>query len=224
KTVAVDAFETGNLVLVDEGHRGAAGGEAGKWLSRRDQLCEKGFSFEYSATFKQAVKGSVPLSRRYARSIVFDYSYRYFYGDGYGKDYQILNLDKHTERAHRHQYLVACLLAAYQQRRLFDDRQALLHDYNLERPLWIFVGGSVTKGFNKGEASDVVEILKFLAAFAGDRASSQRVITETLSAGLVAADGKNIFANRFGYLAELNLSANELFADICTRLFNAPGG
>lgn len=224
KTVAVDAFETGNLVLVDEGHRGASGGEAGKWLSRRDQLCEKGFSFEYSATFKQAVKDSVPLSRRYARSIVFDYSYRYFYGDGYGKDYQILNLDKDTERAHRHQYLVACLLAAYQQRRLFDDRQALLRDFNLERPLWIFVGGSVTKGFNKGEASDVVEILKFLAAFAGDRAASQRAITETLSQGLVAADGKNIFANRFSYLAELNLSANDLFADICARLFNAPGG
>lgn len=224
KTVAVDAFETGNLVLVDEGHRGASGGEAGKWLSRRDQLCEKGFSFEYSATFKQAVKGSVPLSRRYARSIVFDYSYRYFYGDGYGKDYQILNLDKDTERAHRHQYLIACLLAAYQQRRLFDDRQAVLQPFNIEKPLWIFVGGSVTKGFNKGEASDVVEILKFLAAFAADKAASLRAVTETLSTGLVAADGKNIFANRFGYLAELNLTPAELFADICARLFNAPGG
>ncbi len=224
KTVAVDAFETGNLVLVDEGHRGASGGEAGKWLSRRDQLCEKGFSFEYSATFKQAVKGSVPLSRRYARSIVFDYSYRYFYGDGYGKDYQILNLDKDTERAHRHQYLIACLLAAYQQRRLFDDRQAVLQPFNIEKPLWIFVGGSVTKGFNKGEASDVVEILKFLAAFAADKAASLRAITETLSTGLVAADGKNIFANRFGYLVELSLSANELFEDICARLFNASGG
>ncbi|GAA3913941.1 DEAD/DEAH box helicase family protein [Luteimonas lutimaris] len=224
KTVAVDAFETGNLVLVDEGHRGASGGESGKWLSRRDQLCEKGFSFEYSATFKQAVKGSVPLSRRYARSIVFDYSYRYFYGDGYGKDYQILNLDKDTERAHRHQYLIACLLAAYQQRRLFDDRQAVLQPFNIEKPLWIFVGGSVTKGFNKGEASDVVEILKFLAAFAADKAASLRAITETLSTGLVAADGKNIFANRFGYLVELSLSANELFEDICARLFNASGG
>lgn len=224
KTVAVDAFETGNLVLVDEGHRGASGGEAGKWLSRRDQLCEKGFSFEYSATFKQAVKGSVPLSRRYARSIVFDYSYRYFYGDGYGKDYQILNLDKDTERAHRHQYLIACLLAAYQQRRLFDDRQAVLQPFNIEKPLWIFVGGSVTKGFNKGEASDVVEILKFLAAFAADKAASLRAITETLSTGLVAADGKNIFANRFGYLLELGLPETDLFADICARLFNASGG
>lgn len=224
KTVAADAFEAGNLVLVDEGHRGASGGEDGKWLTRRDQLCEKGFSFEYSATFKQAVKGNAALSRRYARSIVFDYSYRYFYGDGFGKDYQILNLDKDTERAHRHQYLVACLLAAYQQRRVFDDKQAALQPFNIERPLWIFVGGSVTKGFNKGEASDVVEILKFLAAFVADKAASLRAITETLTTGLVAADGKNIFANRFGYLAELNLPASDVFADICARLFNAPGG
>ncbi len=224
KTVAVDAFESGNLVLVDEGHRGASGGEAGKWLTRRDQLCEKGFSFEYSATFKQAVKGDVALTRRYARSIVFDYSYRYFYGDGYGKDYQILNLDDATERTHRYQYLVACLLAAYQQRRLFDDKQAALQSFNIERPLWIFVGGSVTKGFNRGEASDVLEILKFLAAFTNERAAAINAIEHTLSRGLVASDGKNIFANRFGYLAELGLAGTEVFADICTRLLNAPGG
>ena len=157
KTVAVDAFEDGNLVLVDEGHRGASGGETGKWLKRRDQLCEKGFSFEYSATFKQAVKGDAALTRRYARSIVFDYSYRYFYGDGYGKDYQILNLDDATEQAGLDRYLTACLLAAYQQRRLFDDKQLSLRDFNLERPLWIFVGGSVNavRTESKRQVSDV---------------------------------------------------------------------
>lgn len=224
KRVAIDAFEDGNLVLVDEGHRGMSGGADGAWLKRRDQLCEKGFSFEYSATFKQAVKSDTKLLPRYACSIAFDYSYRYFYNDGYGKDYQILNLDKDTERVHRHHYLVACLLAAYQQRRLFDDKKTAVQPFNIERPLWIFVGGSVTKGFNKGEASDVVEILKFLAEFAGGRAAAVRAIEETLATGLVAADGKNIFANRFGYVAELNLSGIELYADICARLFNAPGG
>ena len=52
KTVAVDAFEGNNLVLVDEGHRGAAGFE---WMDKRNRLCEEGFSFEYSATFGQAI-------------------------------------------------------------------------------------------------------------------------------------------------------------------------
>ena len=57
KTVAVDAFEGNNLVLVDEGHRGASAGGEGAWMRFRNALCEKGFSFEYSATFGQAVKG-----------------------------------------------------------------------------------------------------------------------------------------------------------------------
>lgn len=226
KTVAVDAFENGNLVLVDEGHRGASGGEEGKWLVRRDQLCEKGFSFEYSATFKQAVKGNVALSRRYSRSIVFDYSYRYFYNDGYGKDYQILNLDDALEQSSLDRYLTACLLAAYQQRRLFDDKQVALAPFNIERPLWIFVGGSVNavRTENRRTVSDVTEILLFLSRFTGERAQSERAIQEILDGGLATATGQNPFANRFGYLAELGLSSAEAFVDICASLFNAPGG
>jgi len=64
KTVAVDAFEGNNLVLVDEGHRGSSGKETGQWLQKREALCENGFSFEYSATFGQAVRRAAikPLS------------------------------------------------------------------------------------------------------------------------------------------------------------------
>ena len=63
KTIAIDAFEGNNLVLVDEGHRGASGGEDGAWMKYRNALCEKGFSFEYSATFGQAVKGNAQADR-----------------------------------------------------------------------------------------------------------------------------------------------------------------
>src|SRR5205823_2870028 len=80
KTIAIDAFEGNNLVLVDEGHRGASAGEEGAWMRFRNLLCEKGFSFEYSATFGQAVKGSQGLTDLYAHSTLFDYSYRWFYG------------------------------------------------------------------------------------------------------------------------------------------------
>jgi len=37
----------------------------------------------------------------YAKSILFDYGYRYFYEDGYGKDYRIFNLPADLQR---HQY------------------------------------------------------------------------------------------------------------------------
>jgi hypothetical protein len=42
KTVAVEAFEGNNLVLVDEGHRGTSGAETGAWMQKRNQLCENG--------------------------------------------------------------------------------------------------------------------------------------------------------------------------------------
>jgi type I site-specific restriction-modification system R (restriction) subunit len=94
KTVAIDAFEGNNLVLVDEGHRGASGKEIGAWLEARKRLCEESFSFEYSATFGQAMKasGNKALAKDYAKCILFDYSYKYFHKDGFGKDYRILNL------------------------------------------------------------------------------------------------------------------------------------
>ena len=62
KTIAIDAFEGNNLVLVDEGHRGTSRGEEGAWMRARNALCEKGFSFEYSATFGQAIKGNSKLA------------------------------------------------------------------------------------------------------------------------------------------------------------------
>ena len=55
KTVAVDSFETHNLVLVDEGHGGMSGDQ---WKRFRDQLSTTGFAFEYSATFGQAISAA----------------------------------------------------------------------------------------------------------------------------------------------------------------------
>lgn len=224
KTVAVDAFESNNLVMIDEGHRGASSGETGTWMRFRNALCEKGFSFEYSATFGQAVKGDSWLSRQYARNIVFDYSYRYFYGDGFGKDYQILNIDAATQDNHRELYLVACLLAFYQQQRLFREQADAFRPFNIENPLWIFVGGSVTASLGKKEASDIIEILRFLARYVSDRRGSVERIERVLQQGLVTADGRNLFSGRFTHLNTAGLNATQVFEDTLSTLFNAPGG
>jgi hypothetical protein len=203
KTVAVDAFESNNLVLVDEGHRGAAAGEDGKWMAIRNRLCERGFSFEYSATFQQAVTGNPSLTRIYARSILFDYSYRYFYQDGFGKDYHILNLDEETQQNNQEVYLVACLLAFFQQQKLYKERETEFRPFNLEKPLWIFVGSSVTKGLATQDASDIVEILLFLKRFVSGRAASVARIERVLNQGLVNAAGRNLFDGRFRSLIPL---------------------
>lgn len=190
KTIAIDAFEGNNLVLVDEGHRGASGGEEGAWMRFRNALCEKGFSFEYSATFGQAVKGNRALTDTYAKSILFDYSYRYFYGDGFGKDYQILNLDEGTQANHLDAYLVACLLAFFQQQRLFKEQGFAFRPFNIDKPLWIFVGGSVTKALATRDASDIIEILKFLSRYVSNRSASIERIERVLNQGLVTAGAR----------------------------------
>jgi hypothetical protein len=224
KTVAVDAFEGNNLVLIDEGHRGVAAGEEGAWMRFRSALCEQGFSFEYSATFGQAVKGDKRLTDQYAKSILFDYSYRYFYGDGFGKDYQILNLDDQTQQHDLEPYLVACLLTFFQQQRLYREQESAFQPFNIDKPLWIFVGGSVTKTLAKRDASDIVEILRFLAQYVADRQGSIERIERVLNQGLVTADGKNLFANRFTYLNTSGLSAAQVFEETLATLFNAAGG
>ncbi len=224
KTVAIDAFEGNNLVLVDEGHRGASGGEDGAWMRYRNALCEKGFSFEYSATFGQAVKGKPKLTDSYAKSTLFDYSYRYFYGDGFGKDYQILNLDQATQRDHLEIYLVAGLLSFYQQQRLYREQAAQFRGFNVEKPLWVFVGGSVTATLATRDGSDIVEILQFFARYVADRAGSVARIQKVLNEGLVTASGRNLFAERFKYLVASGLTPTQVFDDTLSTLFNAPAG
>ena len=224
KTIAIDAFEGNNLVLVDEGHRGASGGEEGAWMRFRNALCEKGFSFEYSATFGQAVKGNPELTELYAKSTLCDYSYRYFYVDGFGKDYQILNLDQDTQQVHLEPYLVACLLSFLQQQRLYREQGSTFRHFNIDKPLWIFVGGRVVKGLASQDASDIVAILQFLASYVADRDESIHRIHRVLNQGLVTATGKNLFADRFPYLNTCGLSPEQVFDETLRTVFNAPGG
>ncbi|MDP9315664.1 MAG: DEAD/DEAH box helicase family protein [Chloroflexota bacterium] len=224
KTVAIDAFEGNNLVLVDEGHRGSSGEE---WKSKRDKLCEEGFSFEYSATFGQAMKAArkPALTQEYAKCILFDYSYKYFYRDGYGKDYHILNLNDDMQEEIRQLYLTACLLVFYQQLRLYREQHAAYTPYLIEPPLWVFVGGSVTKTTSNKDVSDIVDILLFLSDFVeyGNRQAVLGRIERLLNgtAGLRDRAGREIFGNSFAYLLSTGKTADGIFAHILQLVFNA---
>jgi superfamily II DNA or RNA helicase len=227
KTIAVDAFEDNNLVLVDEGHRGSSS-EEGLWMRMRSQLCEKGFSFEYSATFGQAIKASNDknLEQQYLKCILFDYSYRYFYSDGYGKDFKILNLEKDDDEEVRRKYLTACLLTFYQQQKLYNNRRTDLAPFLIDRPLWVFVGGKVTavRKERGKDVSDVVDVLLFLSSFVNKKRDSVRYITELLKgrSGLRDHKDRDLFSASFKYLILLDLTAEQVYEDILQTLFNAP--
>jgi len=225
KTVAVESFETDNLVLIDEGHGGMSGDS---WKNYRDQLSKTGFAFEYSATFGQAINAatgakSVAFTQEYAKSILFDYSYKYFYEDGYGKDYRILNI-KADDEDYKKLYLTANLLSFFQQQLIFKEQGDLLRDFLIHKPLWVFVGGKVNavRTENKKDVSDVLEIIYFLTDFLKNPATSiqeiQAIINNT--AGLVDKNGYPIFETAFSYLLEQNLNAASIFTKINELVFN----
>lgn len=236
-TVATRSLGDQNLLLVDEGHRGMSGKEEGVWFNRRSMLCEKGFTFEYSATFEQAVSaaGNLDFENSYAKSILFDYSYRWFYEDGFGKDYQILNLPRTLDTV-QSIYLTACLLKFYQQLRVYEEKQTEFAPFNLEKPLWVFVGSTVSGGsLTKAEktvATDVAQIVQFIADFLSHRDLFQGRMQEILigngqDTGLLDANGNDIFAGSFTYLLEKmngGETVQSLYADIMKRLFNNPAG
>lgn len=267
KTVAVNAFEGHNLVLVDEGHRGT-GTAAGAWMARRDALVRGGFAFEYSATFGQAVakgmtvamaeediqkkrakmlwgttslrslsdgqKAQLALTaedkRRaritatreiYAKCILFDYSYKFFYEDGYGKESLILNMngDAYEQADNARKYFTACLLAYYQQLWLWSTHREKLADFNIEKPLWVFVGNTVS-----GEESDILEVVNFLADFLNHDAQIKPWLADLMAdkAQMLDAKGKHIFAQKFTPLMNnAHATVDELYADILRRVFNA---
>lgn len=223
KTVAIEAFEGNNLVLVDEGHRGASGED---WKKKRDQLSLNGFAFEYSATFGQAVSKKKNLHDEYAKCILFDYSYRYFYADGYGKDYQILNLQDDINENIRYLYLTAAILSFYQQQKIFMDNERSFKPFLIEKPLWIFVGSSVNalRTERGRKVSDIIDIILFFAKFLKEDQLSIRTIDALIKgqAGLLNSQKGDLFKNAFPYIQGLNIDATSMYKDILNIVFNAP--
>ncbi len=266
KTVAVEAFDGNNLVLVDEGHRGT-GTAAGAWMARRDALVRGGFAFEYSATFGQAVGKGMTVAaaeediqkkrakmlfnttslrslddkqkeqlaltaedkRRarviatreiYAKCILFDYSYKFFYEDGYGKESLILNMngEAYEQADNARKYFTACLLAYYQQIWLWSAHRDKIADFNIEKPLWVFVGNTVS-----GEDSDILEVVNFLADFLNSDAQIKTWLADLIAdkAQILDAKGNNIFSGRFTPLMGFGGRVDDLYADILLRVFNA---
>ena len=140
---------------------------------------------EFSATFGQSLN-SLPAGKAQEMSdlyagILFDYSYKRFYHDGYGKEFEILNYERRPGADAdeiQHSYLIACLARFFQQCKLYKDNGEAFKPYLLENPLMILVGGSVTgkkkyaeEGTNEDnrEETDVIQAIRFFARFASQQ-------------------------------------------------------
>ncbi len=227
KRVALESFEENNLVMVDEGHLGTGGTV---WRNRRKQLARNGFTFEYSATFNQAVSGNgeeiKKLRDEYGKSILFDYSYKFFYEDGYGKDYQISNLQDTKDSEVNNFYLLACLLIFYQQCLIYKNKNGQWQNFNIAHPLWVFLGKTVTGGKSAGKKAtetDVIRIISFLAWVQSQKEQAIKDIDKLTSGhtGLVDENGMDIFSKSFPYIPES--PASDIYDDLCSTVFHGKG-
>jgi len=228
--VETSYFEGRNLVFIDEGHKGQTTEEQ-RWKKLREDLGKYGFVFEYSATFGQVIdERNKELLEEYSKAILFDYSYRYFYEDGYGKDFYVYNLREDSfSKNYKELILTANLLSFYEQSLLYENHRDELRGYLIEKPLWAFIGSKVS---GAGVNSDVLQVVLFLKRIVEDKEFLEENITKILNgkSGLLNAGGEDIFKDRFQYIrsgsTKLPLSTKLLLSidDIYRRLFNANGG
>lgn len=220
-TVPVERYEGRNLIFVDEGHKGKKSEEQ-KWAKLRNKLAENGFTFEYSATFGQILSEKQEETlKEYAKSIIFDYSYRYFYLDGYGKDFTVLNVRQGgvSEQAFQETMFVANLLAYYQQILIYEQYPLQARECNLEKPLWVFVGTTVS---GRQEESDVVQIIAFFKRLLDDEAWLHARIDAILggNSGLKNEDGSgDAFEDTYEFIADSGVNMDDLYR----KLFGGRG-
>jgi len=226
-SVDISYFDSKNLVFIDEGHKGAGGESEIGWKKLREEIAKDGFLFEYSATFGQIIGKNKDLLQEYAKAIIFNYSYKYFYTDGYGKDFYVYNIktekkDKKESYSKKQQYLLltAGLLSFYEQLVVFEENKEKLREYNIEKPLWIFVGSKVT---GKGVNSDVLKVIKFIDEITKNEKEFKKNVKKILSgnSGLIDNKGNDIFKDKFEYIKKLN--QDTLIDDIYQKVFNGKG-
>lgn len=221
KRMMAESFEGDNLVLVDEGHNGSTKGKDGERRRVREQICRDGFSFEYSATFGQAVikngKADNELRELYSKNILFDYSYKFFYGDGYGKEWNILNMPDDGNDSQLNAYLGASLLSFYQQRKFFDENAGTCARFGIEKPLCVFVGHEVNT-----DDSDVETVLLFLAKVLNEKAWCAELFGKLINNERVLTDknGRNAFDQAFIALKNAEENGESVYASMLKRIFN----
>lgn len=226
ETVDIGEFNGDNVIFVDEGHKGRSS-DASKsgWIHIRDSLTkDDGLAFEYSATFASSLsdKKNSNGHQEYARAIIFDYPYGRFHKDGYGKDYNIVNIDpKNGDIGDK--YLLANVLSYYEKLRIHrDNKDNLVEDYNLEKPLSIFIGHTVNSKNGTGSGmSDIGTIINHLSSVIQNKngwvtTTIKEVINEE---GRFGEEG--LFNDRFGYLRDLEYSSERLYSDMMNLVFNS---
>jgi hypothetical protein len=227
-SIDISSFGSNNLILVDEGHKGYKSDER-KWLDIRNRLSESGFTYEYSATFGQALSSDQELIDIYSKTIVFDYSYKYFYDDGYGKEFFVINLDpnKFNEATQRNILLLANAISYAEQLYIYKKYPEDMKHYNIEQPLWMFVGSKVNVT-DKRTQSDIYNVISFIQWLINNDKNKLIKLIENIitgQSGILDENGNDVFGklydeNLFKFFRGKIINKELNFDDIYNIIFN----
>ncbi|HDQ06357.1 MAG TPA: helicase SNF2 [Candidatus Bathyarchaeota archaeon] len=225
-TIDIASFTTKNIVLVDEGHKGKASKDSRKWTRIKNQIAKNGFTFEYSATFGQIIDNEKdPNFQEYSESIIFDYSYKYFHNDGYGKHYKILNIDlkKEFDTNYEKTLLLANAMSFYEQTTTYNQTPET-REYNIKKPLWIFIGSKVSGKTTRSDIITVIDFLNYL--FTTKKGTISKKIEDILNgeSGIKTPQGEPLFKREhperhFPYLRQ-NEAPEQIYKGIFQKIFN----
>ena len=235
-SVSVGRFGEKNIVFVDEGHKGNKS-EDQKWKRVREAVGADGFTFEYSATFGQSIepKDKDAMSE-YSKAIILDYSYRFFHRDGFGKDFQVINMkDTAFTKTQERNLLLANAVAYYEQLLVFADlSDSERRNYEFEQPLWVFVGSKVNKDDEASEEmqSDILKVVDFLNWLLTESRERVEQDIEALlhgKSGIVDNENQDVFRPQepevnFARLRREKVTATSIYKGIFSTIFQAQPG
>jgi hypothetical protein len=226
------SFSGRNLIFVDEGHRSKS--EEGVQRQIREALVgEEGFVFEYSATFQQAFAGDDDDQRarrdEYGAAICFDYSYKWFLHDGYGKDFTVLNSSGADAEAGTWSLLAGLFVFAAQSH-AYRNNHAALKEYNVAAPLALMVGREIA-GSTQDDATtraDVLAALHFFHRFLrNERGWTVQALGALLGSNTPIDTQKHGVALKEArdYWQTAGVTAGaDLFDWVATHVLHSPGG
>jgi hypothetical protein len=101
--------------------------------------------------------------------------------------------------------MLANLLSFFEQTLAFTENGQVVREYEIERPLWVFVGHSVTGGKTREDEqslTDVEEIVAFFHGFLKEPDKWSKRIERLFAgkSGLTNPVGEDVFADKFASL------------------------
>jgi len=133
-------------------------------------------------------------------------------------------LNLKNEKDYGDEYFTGSLLSLYEQKIYFLNHEIESKEFNIENPLMIFVGTSVS---GKKTKSDVYHVCEFFSRFISEKTKYRKIIKDIIEnkTSLLDSNNQPVFHLKFQYLRQLildkQLEINSIYDEMLKLLFHS---